>query len=122
MCTVTDGCPLADLVVILIAVAIMSFIRFIGSTAYVIDGYVRVVGGWVQRQLFARRQVSQQGQLRRRGVEGGGTARSEAGTEIKSDKVEDDGTSSIVERDGASLAGGQATTARATKSSWYLRG
>ncbi|GAA6007454.1 uncharacterized protein JCM10292_002411 [Rhodotorula paludigena] len=110
------------LVVILIAVAIMSFIRFIGSTAYVIDGYVRVVGGWVQRQLFARRQVSQQGQLRRRGVGGGGTARSEAGTEIKSDKVEDDGASSIVERDGASLAGGQATTARATSSSWYLRG
>ncbi|BGP41655.1 Chitin synthase, class 3 [Rhodotorula kratochvilovae] len=106
------------LVVILICVAIMSFIRFIGSTAYVIDGYVRVVGAFVQRQLFARRQGSQQqSNVRRR------APLSEAGTEVKSEKVDgaedDDDAGSIVEREGTS---GAPTSARGTESAWYIRG
>lgn len=89
----------ADLVVILICVAILSLIRFLGSTAYVVDGYVRFIGHQVQRRLFARRQVSQQNHLRRRPVLG------EAGAEMKSEKAvapAEDSASSYVESSGAS--------------------
>ncbi|BGP33612.1 Chitin synthase, class 3 [Rhodotorula toruloides] len=87
------------LVVVLICVAILSLIRFLGSTAYVVDGYVRFIGHQVQRRLFARRQVSQQNHLRRRPV------LSEAGTEIISEKgvaPAEDSASSYVESSGAS--------------------
>lgn len=44
-----DSAPLIvfllDLLIILIFVAIMSLVRFIGSTAYVIDRAIRIVGG-----------------------------------------------------------------------------
>ncbi|GAA6023247.1 hypothetical protein JCM10207_005221 [Rhodosporidiobolus poonsookiae] len=78
------------LVIILIFVAIMSLIRFVGSTAFVIDWYVRIVGAFVQRKLFARRQVSQGKTLQpRRNAGGAGSeGRSEAGTEVNSEKVD----------------------------------
>jgi len=91
----------------------MSMIRFIGSTAYVIDGYVRVVGGFIQRRLFVRRQAGQQSQVRRR------APLSEAGTEVKSEKVDgvEDDAGSIVERDQVA-----SSSARGTDSAWYVRG
>ncbi|GAA5852276.1 hypothetical protein JCM9279_002486 [Rhodotorula babjevae] len=104
------------LVIVLVFVAILSLIRFVGSTAYVIDGYVRLIGAFVQRKLFARRQVGQQSQLRRR------PPMSEVGTEVKSDKVDvdEDDAESIVERAGASAM--PSSSARRTDSAWYVRG
>lgn len=60
-------CP-TDLVIVLIFVAIMSLIRFFGSTAYVINYYVEMIGSQIQRRLFARRKVGEQSKLRRREV------------------------------------------------------
>ncbi|GAA5827776.1 hypothetical protein JCM5353_006413 [Sporobolomyces roseus] len=56
------------LVIVLIFVAVMSLIRFFGSTAYVINYYVEMIGSQIQRRLFARRKVGEQSKLRRREV------------------------------------------------------
>ncbi|POY76549.1 putative Chitin synthase [Rhodotorula taiwanensis] len=72
------------LVIILVVVAILSLFRLVLSTAYVIDGYVRYLGSHIQRRLFARRQINQQSTLKRR------SAYSEAGTVVKSEKLEDE--------------------------------
>jgi len=77
---------------------------------------VRLIGAFVQRKLFARRQVGQQSQLRRR------APLSEVGTEVKGDKVgaDEDDAGSIIERDGASEM--PSSSARRTDSAWYVRG
>ncbi|BGP17939.1 hypothetical protein JCM10213_003947 [Rhodosporidiobolus nylandii] len=111
------------LVIILVFVAGMALVRFIGSTAFIIDMYVRIIGGWVQRRLFARR-VSQGTGVRSK------PALSSAGTEIKSEKLsqedddEDEGALQQQQQQAyeyqqapASSAGGAAGT-----ESWYLRG
>lgn len=54
--------------IVLIFVAVMSLIRFFGSTAYVINYYVEMIGSQIQRRLFARRKVGEQSKLRRREV------------------------------------------------------
>ncbi|GAA6038072.1 hypothetical protein JCM8097_007532 [Rhodosporidiobolus ruineniae] len=124
------------LVIILIFVAIMALIRFVGSTAFVIDYYVRLAGSWIQRQLFARRQVGQGKTVKRRPL--AGEARSEAGTEIKSEKLddvqedpeeeerEDDGADSYAYRHAAMSEVRETdrapTTAAGTDSEWYIRG
>ncbi|GAA5980582.1 hypothetical protein JCM5350_004355 [Sporobolomyces pararoseus] len=54
------------LVIVLIFVAIMSLIRFLGSTLYVINRYVEMIGSQIQRRLFARRKVGEQSKLRKR--------------------------------------------------------
>ncbi|GAA5916862.1 hypothetical protein JCM6882_007436, partial [Rhodosporidiobolus microsporus] len=107
------------LVIILIFVAIMSLIRFVGSTAYQIDLLVRLVGGWIQRQLFARRQSSQGQTAVKRRTHAPAAPRSEAGTEVKSEKLDqqedEDGFES------ASVSAGR-ESAPVTNSSWFLRG
>ncbi|GAA5968593.1 hypothetical protein JCM8115_003796 [Rhodotorula mucilaginosa] len=104
------------LVIILIVVAVLSVFRLVLSTAYVIDGYVRYLGSHIQRRLFARRQINQQSTLKRR------SAYSEAGTEIKSEKVDgqddDDDTRSMID---SSAAVGNAGAAP-SKRGWFKFG
>lgn len=108
--------PLVDLVVVLIFVAIMSLIRFVGSTAYVIDRCVRIVGSYIQRRLFARR-TARQGVLntnvRRR------MALSEAGTEIKIEKVQEVGEG---EDEDEAVSAYLGVGGREARRSWYGRG
>lgn len=64
------------------------------------DADVRYLGSHIQRRLFARRQINQQSTLKRR------SAYSEAGTEIKSEKVDgqdvdDDDTRSMIDSSAA---------------------
>ncbi|GAA5864069.1 hypothetical protein JCM3774_006369 [Rhodotorula dairenensis] len=105
------------LVVILVIVAVLSVFRLILSTAYVIDGYVRYVGSHIQRRMFARRQINQQSTLKRR------SAYSEAGTEIKSEKLDaqDDDADAQSMLD-SSAPVGNAGLANAKRSGWFKFG
>ncbi|GAA6062856.1 hypothetical protein JCM10212_006109 [Sporobolomyces blumeae] len=83
------------LVIVLIFVAVMSIIRFVGSTAYVINRYVEMIGSQIQRRLFARRKVGDQSKLRRRDPTGGrgvGSTKSDEVVEEKEEDSLDDGT------------------------------
>ncbi|CEQ40167.1 SPOSA6832_01759 [Sporobolomyces salmonicolor] len=113
------------LVIVLVFVALMSLIRFIGSTAYILDRAVRFIGGQIQRRLFARRQVSAGTKLRRRPM-GGGVGPSEADTDGASVKEKErltDEDDEDDEDDAKSARTSRGTTAGApTDSEWYLRG
>ncbi|GAA5888502.1 hypothetical protein JCM5296_000654 [Sporobolomyces johnsonii] len=104
------------LVIVLVFVALMSLIRFVGSTAYILDRAVRFIGGQIQRRLFARRQVSAGTKLRRRPL-GGGVGPSETGTDGASEKEKERLTDEDDDDDAKS-----ARTGRETTSEWYLRG
>ncbi|GAA5915714.1 chitin synthase CHS2 [Sporobolomyces salmoneus] len=90
------------LVIVLCFVAIMSLIRFFGSTLYVINRYVEMIGSQIQRRLFARRKVGEQSKLRKReagrGI-GGGTKKEV--TEVKEVEEKDDGDEASVMHSGA---------------------
>lgn len=68
---------------------------------------VRYVGSHIQRRLFARRQINQQSTFKRR------SAYSEAGTEVKSEKLdrEDDDQQTVVDSAGP-VSGGPMPTKR----------
>ncbi|GAA5942835.1 uncharacterized protein JCM15063_002808 [Sporobolomyces koalae] len=77
------------LVIVLIFVAVMSLIRFFGSTLYVINRYVEMIGSQIQRRLFARRKVGEQSKLRRRETGRGISGRKEI-VEEKEEREDDD--------------------------------
>lgn len=96
-----------DLVIVLIFVAIMSLIRFFGSTLYVINRYVEMIGSQIQRRLFARRKVGEQSKLRKReagrGIGGSGPAKKEETQEKDFDDDHDDVDVALTETQSAYL-------------------
>jgi len=84
----------------------MSLIRFFGSTLYVINRYVEIIGSQIQRRLFARRKIGEASKLRKRenvtgrGIGGGGLKKEEKEI-IEEKEFEDDDDDSTESRSGA---------------------
>ncbi|GAA5991239.1 hypothetical protein JCM11641_004030 [Rhodosporidiobolus odoratus] len=120
------------LVIVLIFVAIMALIRFIGSTAFIVDHYVRLVGSWVQKQLFRRRTAGQKQQQPPRNVLHRRPPMSSKSTGISNtskklpqveeeDEEEDGRQSAYGYQPSGPVSEGREET-QASNSEWYVRG